>query len=258
MVIGQGGSGAAIRDFDVEEVPPAWTVPDNFTFVALEANSTVKMQSSGGPSVSIEYSTDNGSTWQTFTVGSTTVTLANINDMVQFRATSANSAFASSYNSAFNYWVLTGSLEAAGDFRTLYSKDGWSSLTNASNYACVKMFDNCSALKDAHHLNMGFSYWNTNAAARIFQNCTGLKRGPYLKTTNTGSYALEYFFYGCTSIEEITLDMESSVGWNTSTFQNWVQSVPSGGTIYTQHSSPGTGNSYFPYNWALKSLSLRP
>ncbi len=118
------------------------------------------------------------------------------------------------------------------------------------------MFDNCSALKDAHNLNMGFSYWNTNAAARVFQNCTGLKRGPYLKNTNLGSYALEYFFNGCTSLEEITLDMESSVGWSTGTFQNWVSSVPSGGTIYTQFTSPGSsGASYFPSGWTTKALT---
>ena len=122
------------------------------------------------------------------------------------------------------------------------------------------MFRNCTALKDAHNLNMGFSSWNTNAAARIFEGCTGLKRGPYLKTTTTGSYSwsLEYFFNGCTSLEEITLDMEDSVSWSNSAFQNWVSSVPSGGTIYTQHSSPGTGSSYFPSGWTIKALDERP
>lgn len=91
MVLGQG-SGATIRDIFRETLSPS--VPDNLTFVALEDNSTVGMQNSGGPSVSLEYSTDNGETWNTFTVGSTTITLAHINDMVQFRATSTNSAFA--------------------------------------------------------------------------------------------------------------------------------------------------------------------
>ncbi len=111
MVLGKSekGSSASITDHTYQPV----VYPDNFTFIALEDNSTVKMMSSGGPSVSLEYSTDNGTTWNTFTVSSTsvegtTVTLANIDDTVQFRAASTNSAFASSYNSAFNYWVLTG------------------------------------------------------------------------------------------------------------------------------------------------------
>ena len=181
MVLGKGGAGVVVNDY----ASASPSVPDNFTFVALEDNSTVSMSSSSGPSVSLEYSTDNGETWNTFTVGSTTVTLAHKDDMVQFRATSTNDRFASSYDSSFNYWVLTGKLEVAGDFRTLYSKDGWSSLATANTYACVRMFDNCTSLYDAHYLNMGFSGWDTNAAARIFQNCSNLQRGPYLKATGT-------------------------------------------------------------------------
>ena len=107
MVLGRPDSNGLTSSMEDHTFDPV-VYPDNFTFIALEANSTVSMSSSSGPSVSLEYSTDNGSTWNTFTVGSTTVTLANIDDMVQFRATSTNSAFASSYNSSFNYWVLTG------------------------------------------------------------------------------------------------------------------------------------------------------
>lgn len=80
MVLGQG-SGATIRDIFRENLSPS--VPDNLTFVALEDNSTVRMaKSNSAPSVSLEYSTDNGETWNAFTVGSTTVTLKHTNDMV--------------------------------------------------------------------------------------------------------------------------------------------------------------------------------
>lgn len=79
MVLGQG-SGATIRDIFRENLSPS--VPDNLTFVALEDNSTVSMSSSDGPSVSLEYSTDNGETWNAFTVDSTTITLEHTNDMV--------------------------------------------------------------------------------------------------------------------------------------------------------------------------------
>ena len=58
MVLGQGG-GATIHDIHRENLSP--DVPDNLTFVALEDNSTVGMAKSGSaPSVSLEYSTDNG------------------------------------------------------------------------------------------------------------------------------------------------------------------------------------------------------
>ena len=229
------------------------------TFVALEDNSTVGMESLGGPSVSLEYSTDNGQTWNAFTVGSTTVTLAHVNDMVQFRATSTNSAFASSYNSNYNYFTGTGSLEVAGDLRTIYSKDNWQSLTTTNSYAMVRLFTNFTALKDARYLNLGFSAFGTNGASRCMEGCSNLTRGPYIKATGSlGSYSLEYFFQNCSSLQEITLEMASATAsWSTGVFQLWVSGVPTGGTIYTNRNSPGTGVSYFPSGWTIKSLSQR-
>ena len=255
MVLGQG-SGATIRDIFRENLSPS--VPDNLTFIALEDNSTVSMSSSGGPSVSLEYSTDNGETWDAFTVGSTTITLANKDDMVQFRATSTNSAFASSYNTNYNYFTGTGSLEVAGDLRTIYDKDNWQSLTTTNSYAMVKLFTNFTALKDARYLNLGFtSFTNTNSSGHLFDGCSNLMRGPYIKALSIGSsWNLEYLFRDCISLQEITLEMASSTAsWSSFVFQNWVNGVPSGGTIYTNINSPGTGVSYFPSGWTIKSLS---
>ena len=62
-----------------------------FTLTARQANSTVKMVKVGSPpTVSLEYSTDGGTNWSTFTVGTTTVTLPNVGDMVCFKATTTN------------------------------------------------------------------------------------------------------------------------------------------------------------------------
>ena len=258
MVLGKGGGGAVIRDIYREKLSPP--VPDNLTFVALEDNSTVSMSSSNGPSVSLEYSTDNGETWNAFTVGSTTITLAHKDDMVQFRATSTNSAFASSYSGYNNYFTGSGSLEVAGDLRTIYSKDGWASLTTTSSYGLQGLFQNFTALKDAHYLNLGFtSFTNTNSTGHLFDGCSNLTRGPYIKALSIGSsWNLEYLFLNCTSLQEITLEMASSTAsWNTSVFQNWVSGVPSGGTIYTNRNSPGAGVSYFPSGWTIKALSER-
>ena len=256
MVLGQG-SGATIRDMFTVKTSP--DVPNNVTFVALEDNSTVGMESLGGPSVSLEYSTDNGQTWNAFTVGSTTITLAHVNDMVQFRATSTNSAFALSYNSAYNHFVGTGSLEVAGDLRTLYDKDNWQSLDWANYYAMQGLFRNLTALKDAKYLNLGFTSFNDNAAGHFMDGCSNLLRGPYIKATGyRGSYSIEYFFQYCSSLQEITLEMATSTAeWSTGVFQLWVSGVPTGGTIYTNRNSPGTGVSYFPSGWTIKSLSQR-
>ncbi len=55
-------------------------------FTAKEANSTVAMTAeAGAPAVILEYST-NANDWSPFTVGSTTVTLADVGDKVWMRA----------------------------------------------------------------------------------------------------------------------------------------------------------------------------
>ena len=60
---------------------------NGLTFTALEANSTIYMEPrNSAPAITLEYSIDNGTTWNAFTVGSTTITLANIGDEVWFRA----------------------------------------------------------------------------------------------------------------------------------------------------------------------------
>ena len=77
-------------------IPTGWTVVVDYTtkpltFTARQANSTVSLVKVGNaPSLSLQYSTDEGTTWNTFTVGTTTVTLANIGDTVQFKATTTN------------------------------------------------------------------------------------------------------------------------------------------------------------------------
>lgn len=107
-------------------IPTGWTVVEiprpELCFTAREANSTVKMQSSNGPMVSLEYSTDK-STWNPFVVGTTTVTLANIGDRMWLRAVSTNAKMASSYNSNYNYFVMTGQIEASGNINSLLNKN---------------------------------------------------------------------------------------------------------------------------------------
>lgn len=129
--------------------------------------------------------------------------------------------------------------------RTIFSKDGWASLTTADYYAMQGLFRNLTALKDAHHLNLGFTSFNDNAAGHFMEGCSNLTRGPYIKATGyLGSYSLEYFFQSCSSLQEITLEMESPTAyWDFSTFQLWVNGVSESGTIYTNLNNPGGGDS---------------
>lgn len=67
------------------------TEAETLTFTAAQAGSTIAMNAVGtAPSISLEYSTDNGTTWNDFTVGSTTITLSNVGDKANIRAKTPN------------------------------------------------------------------------------------------------------------------------------------------------------------------------
>lgn len=93
--------------------------PDGLKFRAEEANSTVAMSAVGSaPSISLEYTTD-GTTWNDFIVGTTTVTLPNVGDKVWFRAgQNGNTTFATNDNN-LNKFVMTGSIAASGSIMYL-------------------------------------------------------------------------------------------------------------------------------------------
>ena len=110
-------------------IPSGWSIVVDWTkkpltFIAREANTTVSMAKVGSaPSISLQYSVDNGGTWNTFTVGTTTVTLANIGDRARFRATTTNTKTSNNYDNNYNKFVGTGSFDIAGSISSLLNKD---------------------------------------------------------------------------------------------------------------------------------------
>ena len=87
-------------------------------FTAEEPGATVSMTKTGTPpEVSLLYSTD-ANTWNTFTPGTTTVTLANAGDKVWLKAgPGGNTAFATN---DFNYTrFVTSKANASGNIMSL-------------------------------------------------------------------------------------------------------------------------------------------
>ena len=118
-------------------------------FTAKQANSTVAMKANGSaPAVSLEYSTD-GNTWSPFVVGTTTVTLAKIEDKMYMRAKNENQTIGKSYSDYYQF-VMTGKIAASGNIQTLLKADG--SRTDAPRYCYRNMFKGCSSLTTAPEL----------------------------------------------------------------------------------------------------------
>lgn len=140
-------------------IPTGWEVRGNtwpgLTFTAEEANSTVSMQKVGSaPSVSLEYSTDGGSTWNTFNVGSTTVTLANIGDEVCFRAGSGGNTTFGTSSGVYNKFVTTGRLDVMGNIMSLLDQTMAITSLPSVSYVFNGLFWGCAAIVDASELEL--------------------------------------------------------------------------------------------------------
>ena len=175
-----------IQDLSAE-TPSIWRVWDyqpglpGLTFTAEEANSTVAMERPSTPSipyVSLEYSTD-GTTWQDFIVGTTTVTLPNVGDWMALRAKTTNTAFASTYYLTNNF-ILTGKIAASGSIMYLLKKDGDLDAI-PSNYCFCGLFANCSSLTEAPELPA--TTLTQGCYRSMFSRCTSLTKAPYLPAT---------------------------------------------------------------------------
>ena len=148
-------------------------------FTAEEAGSTVKMVAEGeAPTVSLEYSTD-GNTWSPFVVSKegvegTTVILANVDDKMYMRATSAGNTGMGCYSRdygvfTYNRFMMTGKISASGNVDTLLNQNGNATLTFACYYG-------------------------------LFEYCTSLTSAPELPATTLADYCYKLMFHGCTSL----------------------------------------------------------
>ena len=171
-------------------------------FTAEEANSTIKMLKNGpAPTVYLETSTtgDDGS-WSDFTVGSTTITLANVGDKVYFRAKRDNKRFATSSNSEYNKFIMTGKIAASGNINTLLKADGSVVDLTGRNYCYSYMFNGCTSLTQAPALPA--KTLADECYSNMFEGCTSLTQAPALPAT-TLAYSCYYsMFEGCTSLTQ--------------------------------------------------------
>lgn len=178
-------------------VPPTPPTPtDNvLTLIARQANSTVqltKAQSIEG--VSLEYSVDNGNTYNAYEFGST-ITLENIGDSIKFRG--QNESFSLNQYTFINF-VLSGEIDSEGDVTSLLNGVGGNMAL--PQFAFASLFKNCTGLVKSPRLpstTLGDYCYDS-----MFQGCASLLETPTLPATTLAKYCYSNMFSGCTSITE--------------------------------------------------------
>jgi len=188
------------------------------TLTAKEANSTVKIVAEGSPTTSgLKYRTDENASWSSYTVD-TTLTLANVNDYVQFmNSEEALSSSASDYVQ----FVMTGEIEASGSIQSMLNFINvckqrcytslfklCTALTTApelpamtlANNCYSRMFEGCSALTSAPNLYASVGNVDTYCYYCMFKDCTALTTAPIMLSSTLANYCYGSMFFGCTAL----------------------------------------------------------
>jgi hypothetical protein len=183
--------------FGKSYIPEGWTVINDsdetpLTFTAEEANSTIKLDSIGSPTVDgLQYRTNNSSSWTKYTID-TVITLPNVGDYVQFQNTK------NQLNSYRDYvkFEITGQITATGNIQSMLNYS-----TSCQPYCYQSMFSGCTSLTTAPELPA------TNLAAYcyddMFYSCTNLVEAPELPATTLIDGCYQSMFSGCTSLTKV-------------------------------------------------------
>ena len=251
---------------------------DLLTLTAVNDSVTVGITKYGTIEQNLEYSIDNIS-WNTFTIGTTNVTINN-HEFIKFRGN-----YGTPSSSNYIKFVFTGNglVSASGDVRSLnmeYDGFNWT-VRNILQYQHKFLFSSCSKLIKApnigyrhvaqycyHSMFSGCSRLEiapllpareiaTGCYQGMFTDCTSLVRTPKLNAIDISEYGCyNDMFYGCTSLSEVycyAASLNSNVTyWLTDTADVGVFHTTSASYFIHDNASEG-----IPPNWEVEYIEYR-
>lgn len=204
-------------------------------FTAEQANSTVAMSKNGGTNVvSVLYSANpaDPTSWTTFPVDGTVITLNTIGDKIWLKAgEGGNKKFGQNVSYYYNF-SLTGRVAASGSIMSLLNGDE-QTVSFSDSFTFYRLFSGCGALSSPPELPA--TTLSNSCYRMMFSNCTSLTSTPYLPATTLRSSSYRQMFSGCTSLA--TVHTAQTQAWgdggaSTDPNYNWLSSVAATGTFY--------------------------
>ncbi|MBR5695029.1 MAG: leucine-rich repeat protein [Paludibacteraceae bacterium] len=144
----------------------------------------------------IQYSLDNGRTWDTLSVGHE-ISLEKKGAKVLLRGYNPD-GFSQSSN-AYVYFKLRGRYSASGSVMSLVDSTATSMVVPTSG-CFYGLFQNCTSLTQAPELPA--TTLADSCYAKMFSGCTGLTQAPELPATTLAKYCYDGIFSGCTSLTQ--------------------------------------------------------
>ena len=168
------------------------------TFVAVDGG-TFKFNGTSSSTVnnsSIQYSTDNGSTWYTLNRGVNSPTISAGNKIMW------KSSTLSPTGSGIGTFVSTGRFNVEGNSMSLYYGDNFANQTNLNgkNDAFKCLFSACTNVISAANLVLPATTLSTGCYRYMFFGCTSLTTAPQLPATTMAEYCYSEMFQRCASL----------------------------------------------------------
>ena len=204
---------------------PIPSYPTNVVVFKSDSPRTIKPKFTQS-GVTLQYSIDNGSTWNNISSGGTTAS----SDEIWFRGRATDTKRLYTAGSTSNAWVFSddssNKLHVYGDLRYLLCDNlGDDTITfNIASYCFTYMFRNCTSLTtapelpaltlaDRCYMYMFYGCTNLTTAPELpartltiqcymymFYGCTNLTTAPSLPATTLAEHCYDSMFYGCTSL----------------------------------------------------------
>lgn len=178
-------------------VPPHDYSQDYLTFVATESGT---FSFSGDPSSiisgnTLQYSTNDGNTWNTLeNSGSTSLVSAGSKILWKGSFLSIDGGIGT-FTSTCNFTV------EGNVMSLLYGNDfvGQTSLSG-KNYAFMYLFSGCTRMTSAENMVLPAITLADRCYSNMFSDCTSLTTAPSLPATTLANTCYQYMFYNCTSL----------------------------------------------------------
>ena len=173
-----------------------------FTITSLAANNTITLRNNRRTSSasSFSYSTDNGTTWSSFSLSSgqtqTIATLASGDTLMMY---GTNGTLASAYNYG-HYFRGTQDYEISGEISSLVNGNATDTEIGSGatrSFTFAQLFSGDTHLVSAENLKISSTALPESCFNGTFRSCTRLVKAPELPSTILGREAYSSMFEGC-------------------------------------------------------------
>ena len=216
-VYGVNATGSFVRNyytnwpnqFGDSLIPIGWEIPIDystlyFTIESLEDNNTIKWVKSGGPSVSLSYSTDNGQNWTDVTLSANRdFATINTGDSIIFKG--INNKISSAWNQ-YNRFNATKTFKTYGNAMSILWGDDFinhSEFKSGTTHSLCGLFYGTTTLTDASNLILPALTCVASCYNGMFRGCTNLVNSPQLPATQSALDCYSSMFEGCINLEDV-------------------------------------------------------